>query len=73
MNKRLRFKDIEKIDVVAVIVIILLLLFYVDFFDLNERYGFPINILDEPLILIIGILLGYLLAKFRLKRIFEKI
>ena len=67
-----QLKPIEKLDIILFLILILIFLLYVDFFDLNERFGFPINVLDEPLLVIIGIILGYLIAKFRFLRIIKK-
>lgn len=66
-------KEIEKVDVILLLIILVLSLLYVDVLDLNEKYNFPINILDEPLILTMGILLGYFLAKLKFKKFLKKI
>lgn len=71
--KGITFKDIEKVDIVVIFIVLLSILFYVDFFDLNERYGFPINVVDEPLLVLIGICIGYLIAKFRFFKLIKKI
>ena len=59
MNKKIKPKDIEKIDIVIILVLIILVLLYIDFLDFNERFGFPINVIDEPLLVLAGIILGY--------------
>ena len=66
-------KNIEKIDIILVIILVISVLIFIDFLDLNERFGFPINIIDEPLLILIGIILGYLIAKFRFLRIIRKL
>ena len=70
---KIKLGDIEKIDIVIVLVLIILALFYTDFLDFNEKFGFPINVIDEPLLVLVGIILGYLIAKFRFKRIIKKL
>lgn len=70
-NKK-ELKNIEKIDIIIVIVLVIAVLLLVDFLDINEKIGFPINILDEPLLILMGIVLGYLIAKFRFLRIIKK-
>ena len=66
-------KNIEKIDIILVVILIISVLIFIDFLDLNERFGFPLNIIDEPLLILIGIILGYLIAKFRFLRIIRKL
>ncbi len=70
---KLTFRDIEKIDLIGIAIVFILILLYVDFFDLNERYGFPINLMDEPLLILMGIILGYILGKFKVKRTLRKL
>ena len=70
---KLTFRDIEKIDLICIAIVFILILLYVDFFDLNERYGFPINLIDEPLLILMGIILGYILGKFKVKRTLRKL
>lgn len=65
-------EDIEKIDIILILVFLLALVIIVDISDINEKFGFPINVLDEPLLILIGIILGYLIAKFRFLRIIKK-
>jgi len=72
-KEKLTFRDIEKIDLIGIVIVFILVLLYMDFFDLNEKYGFPINLLDEPLLIIMGIILGYILGKFRVKRTLRKL
>ena len=72
-KERLTFRDIEKIDLIGIAIVFILILLYVDFFDLNERYGFPINLMDEPLLILMGIILGYILGKFKVKRTLRKL
>ena len=72
MTKTYRLDDTSKIDVVLVVVLILVLLLIIDFIDINEAFGFPVNILDEPLLIVFGIILGYLVAKFRFMKIVRK-
>ena len=66
-------KNIEKIDIILVIILVISVLIFIDFLDLNERFGFPLNIIDEPLLILIGIILGYLIAKFRFLRIIKNL
>lgn len=73
MKEKLTFRDIEKIDLIGIAIVLILILLYVDFFDLNEKYGFPINAIDEPLLILMGIILGYILGKFRVKRTVRKL
>jgi len=73
MNKKIKFKDIEKIDIIGILLLVVLALLYVDLFDVNERFKFPINVIDEPLLILTGIILGYLIAKFRFKRTIKKL
>ncbi len=70
MKKRLN--DIEKTDIILLIVFTIAGLIYIDFFDINEKFGFPINVIDEPLLIVMGIVLGYLIAKFKFLRIIRK-
>lgn len=72
-KERLTFRDIEKIDLICIAIVFILILLYVDFFDLNERYRFPINLMDEPLLILMGIILGYILGKFKVKRTLRKL
>ena len=51
-------KTIEKIDIILFIVLIISVLIFIDFIDINERFRFPINIANEPLLIIMGIILG---------------
>ena len=70
-------KKIEKIDIILFLLLILLSLIYIDFIDINEKLGFPINVIDEPLLILTGIILGYFIAKLRflglLKRTVKKL
>lgn len=66
-------REIEEIDILLAIIGIFLLIMYVDYIDINERFGFPVNVLDEPALLVAGIIFGYLLAKFRLLEMLKKL
>ena len=72
LNSFFCFKRMEKRDYVWVVVLILIGLSLIDFYDFNEKFGFPISAFDEPLLVIFGVILGYLIAKFRYLRIFKK-
>lgn len=58
-----------KITILLILSALILSLFYIDYIDINERFRFPINIIDEPILLLIGVILGYSLARFRFFKI----
>ena len=72
-RKNFEIKNNYKVDIILGIALILIFLLLTDFLDINERFGFPINVMDEPLMIIFGIILGYLIAKFRFLNILKRI
>lgn len=66
--KKHKLTKFEKIDVVLVLVLVIISLVVSGYFDFNEKLGFPFSVADEPLLIIFGFILGYLVAKFRFLR-----
>ena len=65
-------KNNYKIDIILIVILIIISLLLIDFLDINEKIRFPISVLDEPLMVVFGAMLGYLVAKFRFLRLMKK-
>jgi len=55
----------KKIIIILILIVLLVSLMIIDYSDINEKFGFPINVIDEPLLVVSGVILGYFLAKFK--------
>jgi len=56
-------KDIKKIYITFILMMILLVFLMMDYMDWNEQFGFPYTFIDEPTMILLGIFIGYLIAK----------
>ena len=73
MKKRKDFlRNSAKVNTILFVFLLIVGLLILDFVDINEKLGFPISVLDEPLMILFGVILGYLIAKFRFIRIIKK-
>ncbi len=73
MNKKRKYvRKGRKIDIILMILLVLIGLIFVDIIDINQGKNFPINIIDEPLMILFGFILGYLFAKFRFMKIIKE-
>jgi len=53
----------KRVIIILVLIGVIVSLMLIDYSDINEKFGFPINVIDEPILVIVGVLLGYYLAK----------
>ncbi len=56
-------KDVKKIYITFILMMILLTFLIMDYTDWNEQFGFPYDIIDEPTMILLGVFIGYLIAK----------
>jgi uncharacterized membrane protein YwzB len=71
-KKEFVLKNSQKATLIMIIALVIIGLLLIDFIDVNEKFGFPISVMDEPLMILFGVILGYLIAKFRFIRILKK-
>ena len=71
-KKQIYLNRNKKVDIILIVILVIIALLLIDFTDINEKFGFPINVMDEPLMILFGGILGYLIAKFSFLRILKR-